>query len=808
MDLVPEPEEGEIGVEDVAVRHETAAATVDSIESEIASLDAAKDGACDDIIDLASEEDMDCSDDPVLPQANSRKRKSISRRDDGASVQESVSRKSQKKLQEVLLHWSEWHAAQSFEDDEVREGGTETYFPALSVGKTKMNFWEDKPSKRACVLEERQTEVPLYDRGCSAVLQPLEFLSDQGHLEIPDEASRCFNCGSYSHALRDCQRQRDMSAINSARKLFMSRKGGSNTPSRRYYESTPNGKFDDIKPGSLLSETRRSLGIGEKDPPPWLQRMREIGYPPGYMATETDEDEPSGLIMFGEDNPLSFTEDGEIIEAKPPSSTSQKMTVEFPGINAPIPEDADKRLWSRSPREAVALHRSLSDSGRRSCTINYHVDILVTGNQCSSAGWGLAFLLLLDDCPPWYTRRWSAEWGAHTGRILSQELSYWQNIQEHGKSVTVKESLRRSRWSRERAEVKVVISARVWKDCGISSGDLSASHTGNGGSYRTSFSTLGGGLLPPPFPSCKAKRSKVFVVVVLEREKRKERKWCLAVRIIHPHIIIAPPPPAPPQAISLYTPRFYFFQFRACQALRFFLSRQERFRAAASSWFYLVCASVHHNFYLEDSRAGATNSRCNKQTINAGDNPCRFQSPLPYMLAGLAAMVLLVVISLMILACSYLRGYFSDSNGGSGGSSGSSSAPGSDPENPKAASLQALHNGFAASPEKIVVILAGQDKPTHLAQPIQVTNKLDLDRSSSASEGDEDGDQQKGDRDEKNAKRKKKKNASSSSSSSLEDDSSSNDVDSQQMQANHTVHTANTSSFFFGIVKDCNQDML
>ncbi|XP_024541611.1 protein GLUTAMINE DUMPER 3-like [Selaginella moellendorffii] len=198
-------------------------------------------------------------------------------------------------------------------------------------------------------------------------------------------------------------------------------------------------------------------------------------------------------------------------------------------------------------------------------------------------------------------------------------------------------------------------------------------------------------------------------------------------------------------------------------------------------------ASVHHNFYLEDSRAGAAssragaaNSRCNKQTINAGDNPCRFQSPLPYMLAGLAAMVLLVVISLMILACSYLRGYFSDSNGGSGGSSGSSSAPGSDPENPKAASLQALHNGFAASPEKIVVILAGQDKPTHLAQPIQVTNKLDLDRSSSASEGDEDGDAQKGDRDEKNSKRKKKKNASSSSSS-LEDDSSSNDVDSQQV---------------------------
>jgi zinc finger CCHC domain-containing protein 8 len=39
-----------------------------------------------------------------------------------------------------------------------------------------------------------------------------------------------------------------------------------------------------LKPGSLDAETRKLLGLKELDPPPWLNRMREIGYPPGYFG--------------------------------------------------------------------------------------------------------------------------------------------------------------------------------------------------------------------------------------------------------------------------------------------------------------------------------------------------------------------------------------------------------------------------------------------------------------------------------------------------------------------------------------------
>ena len=37
-------------------------------------------------------------------------------------------------------------------------------------------------------------------------------------------------------------------------------------------------------PGVLSAELRALLGIGPADPPPYLRRMRELGYPPGYMG--------------------------------------------------------------------------------------------------------------------------------------------------------------------------------------------------------------------------------------------------------------------------------------------------------------------------------------------------------------------------------------------------------------------------------------------------------------------------------------------------------------------------------------------
>lgn len=59
----------------------------------------------------------------------------------------------------------------------------------------------------------------------------------------------------------------------------------------RYYDDpaiTTNsaaGNTDELaglKPGQLSIETRAALALGPLDPPPWLDRMRQLGYPPMY----------------------------------------------------------------------------------------------------------------------------------------------------------------------------------------------------------------------------------------------------------------------------------------------------------------------------------------------------------------------------------------------------------------------------------------------------------------------------------------------------------------------------------------------
>ncbi|KAA8547831.1 hypothetical protein F0562_004260 [Nyssa sinensis] len=306
----------------------------------------------------------------------------------------SLTRNSKHKLEELLQQWSEWHAqhcSSSHVSNEVLESGEETYFPAVHVGLDKasaVSFWMDnrkrnQQSKEFIPLDS--SSVPLYDRGYSLALTSTDGSSNlEGSLEIVD-ASRCFNCGSYNHSLKECPKPRDNVAVNNARKQRKSKRN-QNASSRnptRYYQNSPGGKYDGLKPGVLATETRKLLGLGELDPPPWLNRMREIGYPPGYLDPE-DEDQPSGITIFADEESKEAKEDGEILETDYPEEILEtdypelprKMSVEFPGINAPIPENADERCWaagsSSSNLSRNRSHRRSSHSSQPISTSQYH----------------------------------------------------------------------------------------------------------------------------------------------------------------------------------------------------------------------------------------------------------------------------------------------------------------------------------------------------------------------------------------------------------------------------------------------------
>ncbi|CAO2163188.1 unnamed protein product [Urochloa humidicola] len=99
-----------------------------------------------------------------------------------------------------------------------------------------------------------------------------------------------------------------------------------------------------------------------------------------------------------------------------------------------------------------------------------------------------------------------------------------------------------------------------------------------------------------------------------------------------------------------------------------------------------------------------------------------WHSPVPYLFGGLAAMLGLIAFALLILACSYwkLSGYL-EGGAGRGGEDGS----GADGAKPAASDLPP-----PIWEEKIVVIMAGDVKPTYLATPMSSRASSFGDRSS------------------------------------------------------------------------------
>lgn len=298
-----------------------------------------------------------------------------------------LSRESKIKLEELLSNWSKWHAqhcSSSKDSYEALECGEETYFPALQFGteKSTVSFLMDnqvrKKQNMDCV-SLKYDSVPLYDREYAFALTLADGSTKESRGLEPLNASRCFNCGSYSHSLKECPKPRDNVAVSNARKQLQSRTnhiGGPRVPTRYYH--TPRGKYDGLKPGALDTETRELLGLGELDPPPWLNRMRELGYPPGYLDVE-DEDQPSGITIFADEESKKETEDNVKVDVSEPR---KKRSVDFPGINAPVPENGDQ-----SYRAASQIPPDLNSSTYLSNNRSNYCPELISRERSSSQRW-------------------------------------------------------------------------------------------------------------------------------------------------------------------------------------------------------------------------------------------------------------------------------------------------------------------------------------------------------------------------------------------------------------------------------------
>lgn len=136
----------------------------------------------------------------------------------------------------------------------------------------------------------------------------------------PAGRSRCFNCGG-DHVVRDCPLPKNMAVINQNRSKFEA-----STPQfskSRYHaddDGNTNERFSHFSPGSISDKLCNALGISKWDAPPYISRMRQLGYPPGYMQHQHDN----------QDGVLALYDDSDI---RP--KDNHKM-IQYPGFNCPL----------------------------------------------------------------------------------------------------------------------------------------------------------------------------------------------------------------------------------------------------------------------------------------------------------------------------------------------------------------------------------------------------------------------------------------------------------------------------------------
>ncbi|XP_051545190.1 zinc finger CCHC domain-containing protein 8-like [Myxocyprinus asiaticus] len=201
--------------------------------------------------------------------------------------------------------------------------GSVLYFTNFCIDKLGQPLLNENPQ-----LTEGW-EVPKYQQVFGQVIA-----FEGQEVQIKEKRPRpcCFNCGSVDHQLRDCPEPKDMARINEKRREFSQNNNQSN---QRYHAEEVEERFAKYKPGKVSQELLDALGVTANTLPPFIYRMRELGYPPGWLKEA--EMENSGLMLYDGKG----TNDGERSEDE--ENLSQKISydvsrlVDFPGFNVNPP---------------------------------------------------------------------------------------------------------------------------------------------------------------------------------------------------------------------------------------------------------------------------------------------------------------------------------------------------------------------------------------------------------------------------------------------------------------------------------------
>ncbi|KAM9622738.1 zinc finger CCHC domain-containing protein 8 isoform 1-T1 [Trichechus inunguis] len=194
-------------------------------------------------------------------------------------------------------------------------------------------------------------EIPKYQQVFSQIV------SLEGQ-EIQVKAKRpkphCFNCGSEEHQMKDCPMPRNAARIYEKRKEFLDACGEANNQNfqQRYHAEEVEERFGRFKPGVISEELQDALGVTDRSLPPFIYRMRQLGYPPGWLKEA--ELENSGLALYdGKDGADGEAEAGEVQQNKSVTYDLSKL-VNYPGFNISTPRGIpdEWRMFGSIPMQA------------------------------------------------------------------------------------------------------------------------------------------------------------------------------------------------------------------------------------------------------------------------------------------------------------------------------------------------------------------------------------------------------------------------------------------------------------------------
>lgn len=141
----------------------------------------------------------------------------------------------------------------------------------------------------------------------------------------------CWNCDQDDHSMRDCPAPRNPQKIAANRKEFQSKQPSMNV---RYHVDEPQ-KFGHLKPGLPSDRLRQALGLSSDQLPSYIYRMRELGYPPGWLKEA--EICHSNVALFVDQNQAlpdhGYDEDGEIAEKEDKIQYDVSKLQTWPGFN-------------------------------------------------------------------------------------------------------------------------------------------------------------------------------------------------------------------------------------------------------------------------------------------------------------------------------------------------------------------------------------------------------------------------------------------------------------------------------------------